>query len=54
MASNKVSMPMSSAGIVGFSPDIKISGMEMDPKVVIAVIVALVIVVQVLHFTIQI
>jgi preprotein translocase subunit Sec61beta len=28
----KVSMPMSSAGIVGFSPDIKISGIEIDPK----------------------
>jgi len=31
----KVSMPMSSAGIVGFSPDMKIAGVEIDPKALI-------------------
>ncbi len=32
MAEEKVTMPMTSAGIIGFSPDIKISGFEIDPK----------------------
>jgi preprotein translocase subunit Sec61beta len=43
----KVSMPMASAGIIGFSPDVKISGMEIDPKMLVIAVVAVVVVVQV-------
>ncbi len=50
MASDKVAMPMSHAGIVGFSPDVKTSGMEMDPKIIIGAIIALVIVVHIAGF----
>ncbi len=50
MGSNKVAMPMSSAGIVGLSPDVKIDGAELDPKFVIGVIIALVIIVHVANF----
>lgn len=46
MGSNKVAMPMSSAGIVGFSPDIQISGRQISPKTVIFVVVLLVILVH--------
>ncbi len=31
----KVSMPMGSAGIIGFSSDMEISGIKMDPKIVV-------------------
>jgi preprotein translocase subunit Sec61beta len=50
MASNKVAMPMSSAGIVGMSSDMKIEGKEMDPKVVIIAIIILVVIVHVAGF----
>ncbi len=40
-------MPMSSAGIVGMSSDMKIEGKEMDPKIVIAAIILLVVIVQI-------
>jgi preprotein translocase subunit Sec61beta len=46
----KVSMPMTSAGIIGFSPDIKISGKEIEPKFLIAAIVVLVIVVHIASY----
>ena len=38
-------MPMGSAGIIGFSPDMKISGVEMDPKILVVMVVAVVLVV---------
>jgi preprotein translocase subunit Sec61beta len=50
MASNKVSMPMSSAGIVGLSPDVQTGGKEIDPKMIIAIVVATVIIVHVAAF----
>lgn len=50
MSSNKVAMPMSSAGIVGMSSDMKIEGKDIDPKVVIAAIVLLVVIVQIAGF----
>jgi preprotein translocase subunit Sec61beta len=31
----RVSMPMASAGILGMAPDMKLSGIEFDPKSVI-------------------
>ncbi|MBD3210953.1 preprotein translocase subunit Sec61beta [Candidatus Micrarchaeota archaeon] len=34
-----VSMPMSSAGMIGFSPDVKIEGREIEPRALIAVVV---------------
>lgn len=42
----KVSMPMTSAGIIGFAPDIKIGGMEIEPKVLVAAAVIFVLVVK--------
>lgn len=50
MASNKVAMPMSSAGIVGMSSDMKIEGKEMDPKIVIIGIALLVVIVHIAAF----
>ena len=35
MAQERVSMPMASAGILTASSDVKISGIEVDPKMVI-------------------
>lgn len=49
----RVSMPMSSAGMIGFSPDVRIEGQEIDPKALIVATILLVIVVKVAsHFTI--
>lgn len=50
MAQEKVTMPMASAGIIGFSSDVKISGMEIDPKFLILTIVAIVVIVHVATF----
>jgi len=50
MKQDRVSMPMSSAGIIGFSPDLKISGVELDPKMIIAAVVVLVLVVNAAAF----
>lgn len=50
MGSDKVAMPMSSAGIVGFSPDVKISGKEIDPKFIIGAVVAVVIIVHIVSY----
>ena len=48
MAKDSVSMPMASAGIIGFSSDTKISGLEVDPKALIIGVFAMVILVHVL------
>jgi preprotein translocase subunit Sec61beta len=48
----KVSMPMASAGIIGFSPDVKISGMEVEPKFLLAAIVTVVIIVRAASYAI--
>jgi len=45
MARDKVSMPMASAGIIGASSDINIGGFEIDPKVVIVAVFALVVII---------
>ena len=45
-----VSMPMSSAGIIGVSSDVKLSGMEVEPKALIIAIVAIVIIVHIGNF----
>ncbi len=50
MKQGKVSMPMSSAGIIGFSPDVKISGMEIEPKALVIAIVAVVLIVHAASF----
>jgi preprotein translocase subunit Sec61beta len=50
MKQERVSMPMSSAGIIGFSPDLKISGVELDPKFIIAAVAALVLIVNAAAF----
>ncbi|MEM2908756.1 MAG: hypothetical protein QW590_01230 [Candidatus Bilamarchaeaceae archaeon] len=46
MAEEKVTMPMTSAGILGFSPDIRLSGFEIDPKTIIVVVFALVLLIK--------
>jgi preprotein translocase subunit Sec61beta len=53
MAKDSVSMPMSSAGIIGFSPDMKISGMEIDPKMLVIAIAVVVVVVQIATFVVH-
>lgn len=40
-----VSMPMSSAGMIGFSPDVSIEGKEIEPKALIVAVVLFVAVV---------
>ena len=47
MAQDKVYMPMSSAGIIGPSSDIKIAGIQMDPKVFVIATIVFVILVKV-------
>ena len=47
MKQESVSMPMASAGIIGFSPDMKISSMEIDPKIFIVAVFAMVVIVHV-------
>jgi len=47
MAQDKVTMPMTSAGIIGFSPDTKLSGIEIDPKTVIVATFTVVILVNI-------
>jgi preprotein translocase subunit Sec61beta len=44
---SSVSMPMASAGIVGLSHDTKISGIEIEPKLLIVAAVVIVIVIKV-------
>lgn len=39
-------MPMSSAGIVGFSSDMKLAGIEIEPKIVVAAALVLVVIVK--------
>jgi len=46
MAEEKVTMPIGSAGIIGFSPDVKLSGFEIDPKVLIIVVFAFVLIIK--------
>jgi len=43
----KVSMPMTSAGIIGFSSDMKIAGFEIDPKALIIATVVFVLAVKI-------
>jgi preprotein translocase subunit Sec61beta len=42
-----VAMPMSSAGMIGFSPDVAIEGREIEPKMLIMGTVAFVVIVLV-------
>jgi preprotein translocase subunit Sec61beta len=47
MAQDKVTMPMTSAGIIGFSPDMKISGFEIDPKMFVGAAMVAVLLIKV-------
>ncbi|MFH1520256.1 MAG: hypothetical protein ABID61_01285 [Candidatus Micrarchaeota archaeon] len=47
MAKDSVTMPMASAGIIGMSPDMKLGGIEFDPKVFVIAVFLMVIIVQV-------
>jgi preprotein translocase subunit Sec61beta len=51
MGKDSVTMPMSSAGIVGMSPDTKLSGIELDPKAFIVAVFLLVVIVHVASIT---
>jgi len=42
----RVSMPMASAGIIGFSSDMKIAGIEIDPKSLMIAAFAFVLIVK--------
>lgn len=54
MAKDSVTMPMASAGIIGMSPDMKLSGIEFDPKAfVIAVFLIVVLVHVASRFVVQ-
>ena len=53
MGSNKVAMPMSSAGIIGASPDINTSGRAIDPKIIIAAVIVLVVIVHIASFVVE-
>lgn len=53
MKQEKVSMPMTSAGIIGFSPDVKLSGMEIEPKFLVLAIAAIVVIVHVAEFAVK-
>lgn len=53
MAQDKVTMPMASAGIIGFSSDVKIAGLEVDPKFIVLFIVAIVVMVNVASFALK-
>lgn len=49
----KVSMPMTSAGLIGFAPDIKIGGKEIEPRMLVAAIVLLVVIVHIATFLVR-
>jgi len=48
--SNKVSMPMTSAGIIGISSDVDISGISIDPRAIIVATFVFVGIVKLLDF----
>ncbi|MFH1785562.1 MAG: hypothetical protein ABH842_03970 [Candidatus Micrarchaeota archaeon] len=52
MAKDTITMPMASAGIVGMSPDTKLSGIEFDPKAFIVAVFVFVIIVHVASMTV--
>jgi preprotein translocase subunit Sec61beta len=52
MASNKVAMPMSSAGIIGLSPDAQTGGRQVDPKILVIAVIAVVVIVHIATFVV--
>ncbi len=48
-----LSMPMTSAGIVGLSSDMELSGIKMDPRSFIIAVAILVAVIQIAGYLIQ-
>ena len=53
MANDRVTMPMASAGIIGFSPDVKISGKEIDPKILLVAVALVVVLVHVANYAVR-
>jgi preprotein translocase subunit Sec61beta len=45
--SEKISMPVSSAGILGLSPDMETSGIKIDPRVVVTAAIVFVLIVKI-------
>lgn len=52
--SEKVSMPMSSAGILGISSDMETSGIKMEPKTIVLGIIVFIVLIKVLSFVIKV
>jgi preprotein translocase subunit Sec61beta len=50
----RVSMPMGSAGIIGLSPDMKLSGIEFDAKNIIIATFIFTLVVKVAHALVKV
>lgn len=48
-----LSMPMTSAGIVGMSADMELSGIKMDPRSFIIAVAALVAVIKIAGYMVQ-
>lgn len=53
MREERVSMPMGSAGIIGFSPDMRISGVEIDPKILVAMVAVVVFIVVAANYVVR-
>ncbi len=47
LKSEKVSMPVSSAGILSLGSDMELSGIKIDPKVIIITVVLFVLIIKV-------
>lgn len=53
MAQDKVSMPMSSAGIIGFSSNTKLEGIQIDPKAFVIAAFVFILLVKVLDLIVK-
>ena len=51
--SEKVSMPVSSAGILSVSPDMEISGVKVDPRTIVIGIIVFILVVTLAHILVK-
>ena len=48
-----VSMPMSGAGIIGFSSDLQLSGLQIDPKALVIASFLIVVIVKAADFLVR-
>ena len=52
--SERVSMPMGSAGILGIGADMETSGIKMDPKTIVLGILIFILLIKVLSFVVKV